>query len=143
MSHTPDRQTQTPVPQSPEVDPVQEPEPPALNSPNVENGQAFDPREEHFLAVMQQMGDTIGSSVRYAVQNARSQMPAQEPRGSEPKANPPDEYDGKNHQKLEPFLAKCEIMFAMAPRRYSTPKSKVLAAASVEAHPIDSVDWVQ
>ena len=51
-------------------------------------------------------------------------------RESEPKANPPAEFDGTSRKKLETFIAENEIMFATAPRKYRSEESKVLVAGS-------------
>jgi hypothetical protein len=52
------------------------------------------------------------------------------PPGSEPKANPPAEFDGTNRRKLETYIAECKIMFTTAPRKHHSEMLKILAAGS-------------
>lgn len=96
---------------------------------NVENALGLNPEQQVLLAAIRQLGSVFTNSFRTALNTTR-QSEAPEPRGSEPKANPPTEYDGNSRKKLEPFIAQCEIMFATAPRRYRTDEAKVLAAGS-------------
>jgi hypothetical protein len=75
------------------------------------------------------MSNSVADAILH-VRGRDSMTPAPEPRESEPKANPPAEYDGSSRRKLEPFIAECEIMFATSPRKYRSESNKVLAAGS-------------
>ena len=79
--------------------------------------------------VIAAMGDTITASMREVIANTRA-TPVDEPRGSEPKANTPEHFDGSSRRKLDVFIAECEILFETSPRRYRTDRSKVLASGS-------------
>jgi hypothetical protein len=81
--------------------------------------------------VIQQLGVVMSNSVADAILHARgcdSATPASKPHSSELKANLPAKFNGTNCQKLETYIAECEIMFATAPRKHCLEMSKILAA---------------
>jgi hypothetical protein len=73
--------------------------------------------------------NSVADAILHA-QGRDSATPASEPHGSEPKANLPAEFDGTNRQKLETYIAECEIMFATTPQKHHSEMSKILAAGS-------------
>lgn len=81
---------------------------------------------------LREFGMTLSNSLADAILHTRDvATPAPvESRSSEPKANPPAEFDGTNRRKLDVFIAENEIVFATAPRRYRDESMKVLAASS-------------
>ena len=75
----------------------------------------------------------MANSVADAIMHVRSHHSPTTPsenKESEPKGNPPTEFDGSARRKLETFIVENEIMFATSPRRYRTDGAKVLAAGS-------------
>ena len=62
-----------------------------------------------------------------AIESRRANSPAPSNNGSmsEPKANPPDIFDGTKPEKLESFLMQCNIVFRLQPSKF-TEESKVI-----------------
>jgi hypothetical protein len=116
-----------PVPDPPVPDPFQ----PQSHHSTPSEDPAIQDEPINFAVIFERLGDTLALSMADAIRETRaSATPAAEPRDSEPKANPPAEFDGTSRRKLEAFIAENEIMFATSPRKYRLETNKVLAAGS-------------
>ena len=74
----------------------------------------------------------MANSVADAIMHTRTQLTptTHTSKESEPKGNPPTEFDGNSRRKLETFIVENEILFATSPQRYRTENYKVLTAGS-------------
>jgi len=84
----------------------------------------------NMVEVIREFGKQMTNAVSEAIYQTRASEPPVSDRSSEPKANPPAEFDGRSRRKLEPFLAECEILFATSPQKYRLDSTKILAAGS-------------
>jgi hypothetical protein len=83
----------------------------------------------HWPNIFSHLGEAMTQSVANAIYAARTQSITPD-KDSEPKANPPTEFDGTQRRKLETYIAECEILFATSPRKYRSDSSRILAAGS-------------
>ena len=63
----------------------------------------------------------------FAALGAALQHPAQ---NVEPKTRDPDQFDGTDQTKLQPFLVACKVAFQAQPRRFRTERSRILYMVS-------------
>src|ERR1700742_3519559 len=134
---------ETPVPQDPEsasapphsLAPVQGPSPSRSRSPL--NWDAASPDRVAQIAALQTIiegmatfGNTL-TTLTEAVSHLQTRSSMSPGTGSceqEPKVNPLTEFDRSSHQKLETFIAECEILFATLPHWYHAESSKIHSA---------------
>jgi hypothetical protein len=85
-----------------------------------------------FAAIFQQLGQMMTNLITDVILHtqAQSATPVPESCDSEPKANPPTEFDGTAHKKLETYITECKIMFTTSPCKHRSESLKILAAGS-------------
>ena len=81
------------------------------------------------MADQASLAQILQQLVAIEARRANSPAPSTNASSSEPKANPPDTFDGSKPEKLEGFLMQCNIVFRLQPSKF-TEESKVIYAIS-------------